>query len=116
MENWAQPEPAIHAGNEVAGAGRERHGRQRAGIEVSVRCAEQLRRLPRCAVWIGDWYPNRVPALVRQLLRSKAHVIRLRILIELDGLDFVSALPRGLGHAMHAIHDGAARGQDYRER
>ncbi len=43
-------------------------------------------------------------------------MIRLRILIKLDGFDFFAALPRGLGDAMHAIHNGSARGQDYRER
>src|SRR5258706_1989606 len=36
----------------------ERHEREAAGIEVWVRCVEKLDRVPRCAVWIGDRYPN----------------------------------------------------------
>jgi len=53
-------------------------------------------------------------ASIRQLLRSNAHVIRLRIFPKLHGLDVISALARGLHDAMHAIHNRTARNPHHR--
>jgi hypothetical protein len=52
---------------------------------------------------------------VRQFARPAAHVVRLGIVVELNGADVFATLPHGPGHAVHPVHDRADAGQNNRE-
>jgi len=54
--------------------------------------------------------------LVRQVVGSKAHMVRVWVAVELHRCDVVVAFAHGPGHPMPSIHDRTIRGQDDRKR